>query len=138
MPEKYGGVTPLIRMQGICKGFPGVKALRNVDFELLPGEIHMLLGENGAGKSTLIKILSGAYIADEGSIEIAGEQVDITSPHAAIERGVRSIYQEINLVQELDIARNLFLGEGLSQTFSYRPGPQGDGWKSQCHPAEDG
>lgn len=111
MPEKYGGVTPLIRMQGICKGFPGVKALRNVDFELLPGEIHMLLGENGAGKSTLIKILSGAYIADDGDIEIAGEQVDITSPHAAIERGVRSIYQEINLVQELDIARNLFLGE---------------------------
>jgi len=111
MPEKFGSVTPLIRMKGICKGFPGVKALQNVDFELLPGEIHMLLGENGAGKSTLIKILSGAYIADKGSIEICGEQVDITSPHAAIERGVRSIYQEINLVQELDIARNLFLGE---------------------------
>lgn len=111
MPEISGGLSPLIRMQGIVKSFPGVKALKNVDFELLPGEIHMLLGENGAGKSTLIKILSGAYIADEGSIEICGEAVDISSPHAAIERGVRSIYQEINLVQELDIARNLFLGE---------------------------
>jgi ribose transport system ATP-binding protein len=111
MPEISGGLSPLILMQGINKGFPGVKALKNVDFELLPGEIHMLLGENGAGKSTLIKILSGAYIADEGSIEICGETVDLGSPHAAIERGVRSIYQEINLVQELDIARNLFLGE---------------------------
>ena len=111
MPEIPGGQPPLIRMKGINKGFPGVQALKNVDFELRPGEIHMLLGENGAGKSTLIKILSGAYIADEGSIEICGEHVDITSPHASIERGVRSIYQEINLVQELDIARNLFLGE---------------------------
>ena len=81
MPEISGGLSPLIRMQGINKGFPGVKALKNVDFELLPGEIHMLLGENGAGKSTLIKILSGAYIADEGSIEICGETVELDPRH---------------------------------------------------------
>ena len=101
----------LIRMRGICKSFPGVKALINVDFELLRGEIHMLLGENGAGKSTLIKIISGAQIADSGQIELCGENVNMNSPQTAIARGVRSIYQEINLVPELDIARNLFLGE---------------------------
>ena len=101
----------LIRMRGICKSFPGVKALTNVDFELLRGEIHMLLGENGAGKSTLIKIISGAQIADSGQIELCGENVNMNSPQTAIARGVRSIYQEINLVPELDIARNLFLGE---------------------------
>lgn len=102
---------PLIRMRGIHKSFPGVKALTNVDFELLPGEVHMLLGENGAGKSTLIKILSGAHLADRGRIELQGENVNMNSPQAAIARGVRSIYQEINLIPELDIARNLFLGE---------------------------
>ena len=102
---------PLIRMRGIHKSFPGVKALTDVDFELLPGEIHMLLGENGAGKSTLIKILSGAHIADKGRIELCGESVNINSPQAAIAGGVRSIYQEINLIPELNIARNLFLGE---------------------------
>ena len=100
----------LIRMRGISKSFPGVKALKDVDFELLPGEVHVLLGENGAGKSTLIKILSGAQIADKGRIELCGDDVNINSPQAAISRGVRSIYQEINLVPELDIARNLFLG----------------------------
>ena len=69
----------LVQMKGIVKSFPGVLALDHVDFELRPGEVHMLLGENGAGKSTLIKVLSGAYPCDEGEILIKGKKVDIQS-----------------------------------------------------------
>lgn len=97
-------------MKGIVKRFPGVLALDNVDFDLMPGEVHMLLGENGAGKSTLIKILSGAYTADGGDIFIQGGKVNITSPQVPLNKGLRFIYQELNLVQEIDIARNMFLG----------------------------
>ena len=102
----------LIEMKGVVKIFPGVKALDGVDFQLRPGEIHMLLGENGAGKSTLIKVLSGAYKADQGEIFICGKPINIElhSPRLAIEKGLRFIYQEVNLVGELDIARNMFLG----------------------------
>ena len=100
----------IVEMKEIVKRFPGVVALDQVDFRLRPGEVHVLLGENGAGKSTLIKVLSGAYLADEGEIYIEGEKVDIHSPHAAIERGLRFIYQELNLVKDVDIARNMFLG----------------------------
>ena len=101
---------PIVRMKGIVKRFPGVVALDHVDFELRPGEVHMLLGENGAGKSTLIKVLSGACTCDEGEIFVSGERMHITSPQIPLERGLRFIYQEISLVQELDIARNMFLG----------------------------
>lgn len=100
----------LVRMKGIVKRFPGVLALDNVDFELLPGEVHMLLGENGAGKSTLIKVLSGAIQRDAGEIFVEGEQVDIESPQDPLHLGLRFIYQEVNLVPEIDIARNMFLG----------------------------
>jgi ribose transport system ATP-binding protein len=102
--------SPIVEMRGIRKEFPGVVALDNVDFELCPSEVHVLLGENGAGKSTLIKVLSGAYTADEGDIIIDGEKVDIDSPQDSLDRGLRFIYQEINLVREIDIARNMFLG----------------------------
>jgi len=97
-------------MRGIVKRFPGVLALDNVDFKLRGGEVHVLLGENGAGKSTLIKVLSGAYRCDAGEIFISGRKVHITSPHVPLEMGLRFIYQEMNLVQEIDIARNIFLG----------------------------
>lgn len=100
----------VVEMRNITKRFPGVVALDHVDFELRPGEVHVLLGENGAGKSTLIKVLSGAYLADEGEISINGKKVDIDSPQDSLDRGLRFIYQEINLVRELDIARNMFLG----------------------------
>ena len=100
----------IVEMRDITKKFPGVVALDQVSFQLLPGEVHVLLGENGAGKSTLIKVLSGAYSANEGEIFIEGQQVDINSPQDAIDRGLRFIYQELNLVQEIDIARNMFLG----------------------------
>jgi len=102
--------VPLIIMKGIVKRFPGVIALNQVDFELLPGEVHVLLGENGAGKSTLIKVLSGAFPADSGEIFIFGEKVTIESPEVPLKKGLRFIYQELNLVPQIDIARNIFLG----------------------------
>jgi ribose transport system ATP-binding protein len=100
----------LVEMKGIVKRFPGVLALDHVDFDLRPGEVHMLLGENGAGKSTLIKVLSGAYACDEGEIIIRGQKVDISSPRDALNRNLRFIYQELNLVEQMDVARNMFLG----------------------------
>jgi len=102
--------TPLVEMKDIVKRFPGVVALDQVDFSLKPGEVHMLLGENGAGKSTLIKVLSGAYTRDEGEIFIGGEPVAIHTPADALHLGLSFIYQELNLVPQLDIARNIFLG----------------------------
>jgi ribose transport system ATP-binding protein len=100
----------VIEMKNIVKRFPGVVALDHVNFQLKPGEVHVLLGENGAGKSTLIKVLSGAYLADEGEIYLDGQKVDIKNPFAAIEKGLRFIYQELNLIRDIDIARNMFLG----------------------------
>ena len=99
----------LVEMKDIVKRFPGVEALSHVNFQLLPGEVHVLLGENGAGKSTLIKVLSGAYIAEGGEILIDGKKVDIKSPQDALDLGLRFIYQELNLVRDMDIARNMFL-----------------------------
>ncbi|MGA2545520.1 MAG: sugar ABC transporter ATP-binding protein [Rectinemataceae bacterium] len=103
--------VPLVQMRAIVKRFPGVLALDRVDFDLLPGEVHMLLGENGAGKSTLIKVLSGAYTRDSGDIFVHGGRVDIRSPMDPPKLGLRFIYQELNLVPQLDVARNMFLGD---------------------------
>jgi ribose transport system ATP-binding protein len=97
-------------MRDITKRFPGVTALDGVDFELESGEVHVLLGENGAGKSTLIKMLSGAYHPDEGEILLDGQRVDISSATVAQNLGISTIYQEFNLVPELSVAENIFLG----------------------------
>jgi ribose transport system ATP-binding protein len=105
--------TLLLEMKGIVKSFPGVKALDHVDFEVRKGEVHILVGENGAGKSTLIKILSGAYLMDEGKIIWEGEPITISKPADAAERGIFTIYQEIALVPPLSVAENIFLGEHL-------------------------
>src|SRR5215470_7185861 len=101
---------PLLRMTSISKRFPGVQALDNVDLEVLPGEIHALLGENGAGKSTLIKILSGAQQPDSGTIEFGGQSVTLVSPHDAQRRGIVTIYQEFTLAPNMTIAENVFIG----------------------------
>jgi ribose transport system ATP-binding protein len=101
---------PILRMEGISKSFPGVLALQYVSFEILPGEVHALMGENGAGKSTLMKILAGAYVADAGQILIDGEPVMIASPQQAYGHGISIIYQEFNLVPQLSVAENIFLG----------------------------
>ena len=103
--------APVLEMTGIRKAFPGVVALDGVDLTLHAGEVHMLLGENGAGKSTLMKILSGAYRKDGGDIRMHGEVVEIDSPRDALARGIRVIYQELNLVPQLSVAENIFLGD---------------------------
>ena len=97
-------------MRGISKSFPGVKALDNVGFSVAEGEIRALEGENGAGKSTLMKILNGNYKKDTGAILIDGVEVDITNPQVADANGITIIFQELNLVDELSIAENIFAG----------------------------
>ncbi len=101
----------LLEMRGICKTFPGVVALRDVDFDLRAGEVHVLVGENGAGKSTLIKILSGVHQADRGTIRLADAEVHLTSPRDAQRRGISTVYQEFNLVPQLTVDENIFLGQ---------------------------
>ena len=102
----------VLAMRGICKSFPGVKALNNVDFTLRKGEIHALMGENGAGKSTLIKVLTGVYEKDAGSIEIEGYpgEAHIHSPQQAQNIGISTVYQEITLCPNLTVAENMFIG----------------------------
>lgn len=102
--------SDLLRLVGICKSFPGVRALNNVHLEVRRGEVHALLGENGAGKSTLMKILSGAYSNDKGEIYWEGKKVEIRQPKDAEELGIGIIYQEFNLVPELSISENVWLG----------------------------
>ena len=99
-----------VTMQGIGKAFGPVHVLEGVDFSIAGGEIHALMGENGAGKSTLMKILSGAYTADAGSILIDGKPVVIRSSTEAEALGIAIIHQELNLIPQLSVLDNLFLG----------------------------
>lgn len=101
---------PLLRAHQITKTFPGVLALDTVDFDLYPGEVHVLLGENGAGKSTLMKVLAGAYQPDAGTIALNGRPVQMTTPRQAQRLGVGIIYQEFNLVPYMTVAQNIFQG----------------------------
>jgi len=100
----------LLQAEGVDKRFPGVHALVNVDFDLRPGEVHVLLGENGAGKSTLMKVFSGTILKDSGRILIGGEEVEIENPHHARSLGIGMVYQELSLIPSLSIAENVFLG----------------------------
>ncbi|NLZ68527.1 MAG: sugar ABC transporter ATP-binding protein [Spirochaetales bacterium] len=102
----------ILTMRGICKYFPGVKALDKVDFTLQKGEIHALMGENGAGKSTLIKVLTGVYEAEQGELRINGIEGTVVnhSVQEAQERGISTVYQEINLCPNLTVAENIFIG----------------------------
>jgi len=106
---------PLLQMSGIVKEFPGVRALGGVDLDVRAGEVHCLLGQNGAGKSTLIKVLAAAYRPDEGTITWEGRPVSHGSPLAAIRTGIATIYQELDLVPDLSVAENVFLGHELSR-----------------------
>jgi ribose transport system ATP-binding protein len=111
-------------MAGIVKEFPGVRALDGVDLEVVPGEVHCLLGQNGAGKSTLIKVLAGAHQPDEGTITWQGEQVRLSTPMAAMRLGIATIYQELDLVDGLSVAENIYLGHEQSNAGFTRRGHQ--------------
>src|SRR5579863_7801396 len=101
---------PILKMTGVSKRFPGVRALEDVHLEVGEAEIHALLGENGAGKSTLLKVLSGAHSADAGGIELYGEPVAFATPHDAQRAGIVTIYQEFTLAPDMTIAENVFIG----------------------------
>jgi galactofuranose transport system ATP-binding protein len=105
----------VIDVRGAYKSFPGVRALRGVDFSVRPGEVHALVGENGAGKSTLIKVVTGVYQVDEGDIRLDGRPVAFTSPLEAQDAGISTIYQEVNLIPLMSVARNLFLNREPSR-----------------------
>ncbi|MEW8972497.1 MAG: ATP-binding cassette domain-containing protein, partial [Mesobacillus sp.] len=104
-------MNALVKMEKITKRFAGVTALKDVDFSLVPGEVHVLLGENGAGKSTLMKILCGVYEPTEGSIQIGDRQFSNLSPKEAAEHGISIIYQELSVINDLTIAENIFVGK---------------------------
>src|SRR5271155_2130337 len=107
----------LISVEDVSKTFPGVRALSGVRFELMPGEVHALMGENGAGKSTLMKILAGVYARDSGTILYNGQPVDFVAPRDAQAAGIGIIHQELQLMNHLTVAQNIFIGREPKQAF---------------------
>src|ERR1700754_4299384 len=103
-------MNPLISVSRLCKSFPGVRALHEIQFDLMPGEVHALMGENGAGKSTLMKILAGVYTKDTGEILYDGKPVEFSSPRDAQALGIGIIHQELQLMNHLTVAQNIFIG----------------------------
>jgi ribose transport system ATP-binding protein len=110
-------MTKLVDMSGIEKHFPGVHALKSVQFDLVPGEVHALMGENGAGKSTLMKILSGIYQRDGGTLQIEGRDANPTTPREAQALGIGIIHQELSLMNDLTMAQNIFIGREPRKRF---------------------
>ena len=108
MGENVGEV--ILTMKGIDKSFPGVQALNHVDFEVKKGEVHALMGENGAGKSTLMKVLTGIYKKDAGSIAYEGREVEFSNPKEAQDAGIVIVHQELNMMGHLSVAQNIFIG----------------------------
>ncbi|MGW4626523.1 sugar ABC transporter ATP-binding protein [Streptomyces rubiginosohelvolus] len=108
---------PVLEARSVSKRFPGVVALDDVSFALRAGEVHALVGENGAGKSTLIKVLTGVYQSDEGEVRVSGEPVRFARPFEAQQAGISTIYQEVNLVPLMSVARNIFLGREPKNRF---------------------
>jgi ribose transport system ATP-binding protein len=109
--------SPVITVEGVSKTFPGVRALDSVRFELLTGEVHALMGENGAGKSTLMKILAGVYTKDAGTIVYNGQEVNFTNPREAQAAGIGIIHQELQLMNHLSVAQNIFIGREPRRAF---------------------
>ena len=100
----------ILTMKGIDKSFPGVHALKEVDFDLRKGEVHALMGENGAGKSTLMKVLTGIYSKDSGTITFEGQEVNFATPKEAQDIGISIVHQELNMMNHLTVAQNIFIG----------------------------
>ena len=119
----------VLEMRGICKYFPGVRALQDVDFTLRRGEIHALMGENGAGKSTLIKVLTGVYPKDGGEVHIEGVNgpAVIRSPQDAQNAGISTVYQEITLCPNLSVAENMYIGRTKGAMTNWKQINQGAG-----------
>lgn len=113
-PEDAVAPQPFLQMRGIVKQFPGARALDGVDLDIRAGEVHCLLGQNGAGKSTLIKVLAGAHQPDEGQILVDGQPVTIPTPVSALKLGVATMYQELDVVDGLTVAENIYLGHELA------------------------
>lgn len=105
---------PLVQMRGISKAFSGNRVLENVEFEILPGEVHALMGENGAGKSTLMKILTGIYERDAGTVLVRGKEVHFKNTKEAEHTGIAVIHQELNIIPYLSVTENMFLGKELT------------------------
>lgn len=101
-------MEPILRVKGITKEFPGVKALDKVDFDLYPGEVHILVGENGAGKSTLSKCILGMYQPEQGEIFLEGKKVNFKTPKEALSQGIAAVYQELTMIPHLNAAQNIF------------------------------
>jgi ribose transport system ATP-binding protein len=101
-------VEPILSIKEMSKSFPGVRALDKVEFDLYPGEVHIIVGENGAGKSTMAKCILGAYVPEEGEMYVNGEKVAFKSSRDAIKKGITAVYQEFNLIPYLDVAQNIF------------------------------
>jgi ABC-type sugar transport system ATPase subunit len=125
-----GMSEPILKLEGISKSFPGVRALSDVSFDVRAGEVHALLGENGAGKSTMIKIMSGVYRPDAGTVLLDGKPVRFESPQEAQDAGIATIYQELLLFPELTVAENIFMGHAPRGRF-------GIDWKATREKARD-
>ena len=104
----------ILEMKNIVKNFGPVKALKGVNFDLRRGEVHALMGENGAGKSTLMKVLTGIYDANEGSIHYNGQDVQFKKPKEAMDAGIVIVHQELNMMNHLTVAQNIFIGRERS------------------------
>jgi len=110
MSNPASSVAPALELSGIHKAFTGVQALTDVGLRLYPGEVHTLMGQNGAGKSTLIKVLTGVYPPDRGSMLLHGRAIAPGSTQQAQELGISTVYQEVNLCPNLSVAENIFIG----------------------------
>lgn len=114
-------IAPIVEMRGVCKRYGGVQALAEADLDIFTGEVHALVGDNAAGKSTLIKTLSGAVLKDAGIIRFDGREVHVDSPRAAKALGIETVYQDLALADNLDVAANVFLGREIVGQGALRP-----------------
>jgi D-xylose transport system ATP-binding protein len=108
--------TPIVEMRGIDKFYGGVHAVRGVDLDVYCGEVHALVGDNAAGKSTLIKILAGAVMRDGGTVSFDSRTVEIATPRDAKSLGIETVYQDLALADNLDVASNVFLGREMTRS----------------------
>ncbi|MDW4498806.1 sugar ABC transporter ATP-binding protein [Sulfitobacter sp. D35] len=124
VPDARAAAQPVLRLEGITKTFPGVKALSEVSLELYPGEVTALVGENGAGKSTIVKVLTGIYQPDGGAIRLDGQSVTFASARDATAAGITAIHQETVLFDELSVAENIFIGHAPRGRFGLIDWPE--------------